>query len=980
MKRQPLLLLVFMFLFVRLSAQEKLYPYLQAVEPNSIYVNWLSKLKGPTSEVYYGLSEDNLSQSATAELTKIRIDGNNYHQVKLENLTPNTKYYYKVVSKVGSVESFSELRSFKTLPEPGKMATADGHIRFLVLGDNQLQGNDRYNRFVQAAYDMILKKWGPTPDDHVAMTVMVGDQVDIGMGSHYANVHFAKNRVLSGYLPIQTLVGNHETYGNPGIQLYRDLFVLDEFSYKGIQSETEDFFARQAGNVLFIGFCSEKTSEADDEKQEAWLKKIIAEVEHDETVDWIVSLSHRPYQTEQYIGDIYSWVRETAVPMLSKLDKYVLHIGAHHHNYARGQLKDAPVYHMISGGTAWDQYWGYGEEENYDDVQKTISQWCYQIIDVDLEKKSFSVEVYSIGSVDEWLLNVNVDGFHRVKEQVAPDKPSLKLSQDPSVAASLKDLKLVGSVYSSPVNEECNSTQFQVSKFDDFSVVQYESYRHFEDLFGMGDRKDYSKDQMEGVDMFEVQIPENGVEKGVNYARVRYRDQNLNWSEWSEPVQFVVGEGGQDPEPKLTVQGDTFPLEGPIRMSYQGAKKDNKPWIGLYKHDAWLGTTPSRGWYYAAQDSTKASDFREVGNLTFDRLTVKTGSGSRPGIVTPPEAGRYKCVLFHTGGIKGAYNVDAETPVFYIGPTPALRVVTELPEKGFYALGSEIKIGVANAPAINKDIIHVFRVGDSVHLLDATHNKPASSVEVKDLTRSGDASYLPFMPTSPGYYYAAYYVEGTPMIVGNVVEFQVGEKIGEIETDKSSYQLNEPITVTWRNTPGIPKDWIGIYKKEDDPQVNSSDESGYSYTYFDGVPYGTAVIGENERPKVGGEYFAAVFTNDSYTEVTNRAFFTVEDSREVPTFQVEKQTAVYGDESFVPATVSNGKPLILRSKDEQIVVVDESNAAQVKIKGVGEAEVRCSVEGDAQYQPAAAVVKISVTPAKLKVAAKDFEKVYDGTA
>lgn len=259
-------------LFTHLSAQEKLYPYLQAVEPTSIYINWLSKLRNPTTEVLYGESADDLSQRVKGDIPLTLGSNNNYHQVKLEGLTPNTKYYYKAVSKVGDVESSSELLSFKTLPEPGKMATADGHLRFLVLGDNQLQGNDRYDRFVASAHDVILKKWGggggTTPDDHVAMTVMVGDQVDLGMDSHYVNVHFAKNKQLSGYLAIQTLVGNHETYGLPGLSLYRDLFVLDEFSYKGIEPGTEDFFARQAGNVLFIGFCSEKTNEANDELQE----------------------------------------------------------------------------------------------------------------------------------------------------------------------------------------------------------------------------------------------------------------------------------------------------------------------------------------------------------------------------------------------------------------------------------------------------------------------------------------------------------------------------------------------------------------------------------------------------------------------------------------------------------------------------------------------------------------------------------------
>ena len=569
MKHFTLLWLLPLFIASPLFAQERLYPYLQAVEPNSICINWLSHLKNPTSEVQYGVSADSLTMRAHGGIPIMPGRLFKFHKVKLENLTPNTKYYYRVVSHDGGKESLSEVYSFKTLPMHGHMATADGHLRFLVMGDNQLLGNDRYNRLVRAAHDVTMAKWGDSmnasPDDYIAMTIMVGDQVDVGMAQHYEKVHFVKNRLLSSNLAIQTLVGNHETYGRPGLSLYHDLFEIDGFEYMGIKSGSEDFFARQAGNVLFIGLCSEKTAGASDEKQEQWLKQILAAAESDSTVDWIISLSHRPYQTEQCAGDIYPWLRQTAVPMMSKLNKYVLHIGAHHHNYARGQLKEAPAYHMISGGTSWDQYWGSGKEENYDDVQKTISQWCFQLIDIDLEKKSFNVESYSIGSKYEWLPNVKVDEFHRIKGKARPNQPHIVGCFDTDRPINLSEVVIQGSTYSSPSNEECNSTQFQVSKFSDFSEVQYENYRHYEDLFGKADRKDHSKDLNEGVNIFMTTIPTGSVHRGLNYARVRYRDRNLNWSEWSEAVRFNVGDGGAEPKLKLTVAKNVTPVSDAVK-------------------------------------------------------------------------------------------------------------------------------------------------------------------------------------------------------------------------------------------------------------------------------------------------------------------------------------------------------------------------------------------------------------------------------
>ena len=80
--------------------------------------------------------------------------------------------------------------------------------------------------------------------------------------------------------------------------------------------------------------------------------------QNDGTVDWILTFSHRPYESEQYVGDISSWIKMDAVPLCMQYNKYLMHVGAHHHIYSRGQFKDVPVYNIISGGTAWDQYWG----------------------------------------------------------------------------------------------------------------------------------------------------------------------------------------------------------------------------------------------------------------------------------------------------------------------------------------------------------------------------------------------------------------------------------------------------------------------------------------------------------------------------------------------------------------------------------------------------------------------------------------------
>lgn len=67
-------------------------------------------------------------------------------------------------------------------------------------------------------------------------------------------------------------------------------FYIDEIKYKGITSGNENYYAQQAGNVLFISLSSEHTGSA----QQIWLQQILNEANNDPTVDWIISLSHRP--------------------------------------------------------------------------------------------------------------------------------------------------------------------------------------------------------------------------------------------------------------------------------------------------------------------------------------------------------------------------------------------------------------------------------------------------------------------------------------------------------------------------------------------------------------------------------------------------------------------------------------------------------------------------------------------------------------
>jgi purple acid phosphatase-like protein/type IX secretion system substrate protein/calcineurin-like phosphoesterase family protein len=807
------------------SEAQNLFPYLQNATPTSIYVNWKTT-SNPESIVEYGTTSSNLNVTATGNtnvFTDSGYPGNYfYHSVKLTNLTPNTKYYYRI--KTGT--DVSAVTSFKTLPNPGQAATADGHIRFLIMGDNQLKAVPRYDSLVSAAKRKIRQKWGASlsPEDNVAMTFMVGDQVDVGTLDHYEHVHFKKNKGLSGNIPIQTTVGNHETYGTLGMNSYYDHFYISELSYRGISSGTENYYAQQAGNVLFISLSSEHTGAA----QLSWLQQVIAAANTDTTVDWIFSLSHRPYQAEQYVGDISTWVRNTAVPLMVTSPKYAMHIGAHHHLYHRGQLKDTPTYNIISGGTAWDQYWGSSTEQDFEDVQKTICNWIYQIVDIDVVNGKMDVESYSIGSVDRWKNNQLMDTFHRYKNKPAPAKPSITNAFPANVTLPVT---ISGSAYSTTTNELLNTSQFLISQTPTFDIIKKEVYRDFENLYGKyGTQKDSTVNINLGVDITKMVLASNSLANGQYYVKLRYRDRNLEWSPWSDVKTFTVT-GSTSVTTAITTDAATYSQNAAIRVNFTDAPASTTTWIGLYKEGQTPGASASQAWQYT---NGSASGF----------INFSSGLATK---------GRYYAAIFSNGG----YTEIASRKYFYVGPVPVLSTDHEE-----YAVGSPVIVSFSNGPQLSNDWIGIYKMG-----VNPGGSVPSTSWQYVT-TASGTKT---FTGLAKGYYYAEYYLQNGYNPIGNKVFFKVGDIVTELWINKPVYDLGEQISASWTDAPGIVKDWLGIYHQGDNPNINPL----VSYTYFNGLAQGTKNITGADLPTQTGNYFIVMFTNDSYNEVSNRVSFEV---------------------------------------------------------------------------------------------------------
>jgi hypothetical protein len=833
MKIIAILLLVFVDMLSTAFAQNpNLKPYLQAPTPTSLWVTWKLGPSSRESVVKFGTAPTVLDKSFRGNTSVYSDAGYNnnyyYHSVKLVGLVPNTKYYYKIISGADS----SAIYSFRTLPLPGQPATADGHLRFLFMGDNQIKAQPRYDSMVVAAKRKLEQLGGGEVNDYISMILNVGDQVDVGTLDHYENVHFKKSSYISPYSAITTIVGNHETYGTLGMSAYRNHFFYDSLSYQGISSGTEDHYAIQAGNVLFLNLNTENTSAA----QFSWVQQVVNRANTDTTVEWIVSLAHRPYQAEQYIGDISTWIRNTVVPFLNTSPKFVLHFGAHHHLYARGQIKDKPVYHLISGGTAWDQYWGMSTEQDYDDVQKTISNWGYQIVDFDKNKKRVDVECYSVGSIYNYHNNRLIDKFYRIKGQPKPNQPLITAAFGDSIRLPFN---VTGSAFSSAnISEQLNTTEFQISSDKNGRVIEKTILRDFEDFFGSAGRPDTTIDKNKNIDIKNLNMPIGFLSNGKHFIRVRHRDKNLEWSDWS-PVDSFKIVGSSVGLVKLKANKDAYSLTDTIKVTFSGGPGNPQDWIGVYR----LGDTPgpiaSRQWKYVTSGN---------GVITFQGLPSNT----------------YFVAYF----INNRYTEIATRVTFYVGSIAELSSA-----KSNYRLTDTVKIKYVKAPAFANDWIGIYKIGMT----------PGGLPSLFWRYTAGDSGTVKATGLGKGYYFAQYFIKDGYTSPGNPEFFSIGDTITRLSIDKSVYQPGEYITATWSDAPGNPKDWLGVYDSVANPFIVPL----ISFTYIAGRPEGA--LSDSIAPKRPGSYFICLFTNDSYTEVSNRVHFKV-----MGPLEADKETASEG--------------------------------------------------------------------------------------
>lgn len=524
-----LLCAAFLLLTGFAANSQTLKPYLQSATTHSIWVGWRTT-SGTESTVRWGTSPDELSNTIEGGVHTFAADYL-WHSAKISGLQANTAYYYKI--KTGAEES--AIYRFRTYPDP----TTGGHIRVLIVGDTQHPVTAQ--RTFEAAKQKLTEKYGPNLEDQVHLILKQGDNVDAGVLLQYTSMHFNPLSNLSGNIPTMTVVGNHEYYQNSDLSYYFPHFEYDDpdLFYNGITGQNgEHYYAFSVGPVVFCMMNSNEWWST----QTQWLSNVVNSVNSDSNVKWLFGTAHHPLRCENWVSDGSAYIRDQIIPVLRSSEKTAMYTSGHSHMYARGSNRDSAVWEVISGGGGLIQNWNENPEQNYPDVQRSFDVWTYQIMDIDLDARTMDVECYSIGNQEYVLDNVLIDQFHRYFGLLAPEQPQFNAVPD---TLSLP-YTFEGSAYFSPEGEPYNATQFEIAGASgDFqSDLLLTVKRDFEDFFQIESPSYWSPiDQMAGVNIFQLNVDSTQVYQGLNWIRVRYRDQNLEWSRWSEPLPFYAQNG-----------------------------------------------------------------------------------------------------------------------------------------------------------------------------------------------------------------------------------------------------------------------------------------------------------------------------------------------------------------------------------------------------------------------------------------------------
>ncbi|MBS1660441.1 MAG: metallophosphoesterase family protein [Bacteroidetes bacterium] len=311
-------------------------PFLQAATPNSIVIRWRTDVLS-RGIVHFGKTLEKLDRNAqdTVLVTE--------HKIKLDNLEPNTKYFYTIGSYRDSLQGGPN-NYFFTLPTPGTEAL----YRIAAVGDC---GNNSVNQ--RSVRDALIKYIG---DNYLNAWILLGDNAystgrDAEFQSNFFNVY--KETLLPKY-PLYPSPGNHDYYDGDSseqkvqqthqVAYFQNFTMPSEGEAGGVPSHNPAFYSYDLGNIHFLSLDSYGIEEERYRMydtlgpQVQWVKKDLEAYGHK---GWVIAYWHHPpYTMGSHNSDHETeliHIRENFIQILERYGVDLIICG-HSHDYERSQL------------------------------------------------------------------------------------------------------------------------------------------------------------------------------------------------------------------------------------------------------------------------------------------------------------------------------------------------------------------------------------------------------------------------------------------------------------------------------------------------------------------------------------------------------------------------------------------------------------------------------------------------------------------
>lgn len=495
-------------------------PYLQDVTDQSAKIMFETST-GTTATVLYGVSPFQLNLSADA-VSQTGSGSSRIFTSFLPDLTGKTKYYYKVILG-NNVQS--NVYHFTTLDIPAN----EQNINFVSISDMQRTGAhpNVYFNLVNSGIIPIMNQEVEGGMDALHGVLIPGDLVQSGgTYSQWKNDFFDLGENLSTIVPLYPSVGNHEYY-NDGLGNYLKYFDLP---LNGHVNFPEQWWYKDFSNIRVIALNSNSNS-SEQALQLSWLTSTMNAVCTDTIIDFVFVQLHAPFKSEMWTPGESNFTGQVVSIMdnfTQTCQKPTIHLFGHTHGYSRGQSK----YHehlwinVATAGGAID-YWGEFPNHDYEEFTHSEDEYGFVLLKGQAgPDPEVLVKRYSRG--DDYISKNNelTDSVTLRLVEFPPAKPKPVWPVD-SIDFNCATFK--ASAFFDPYNFHQGS-HWQVSTTPDFSTLTADVWKQHENLYQNTDTQ--VNDDLTDEDDFILNPSQ------TYYWRIRYRDNYLRWSPWSDTQLF----------------------------------------------------------------------------------------------------------------------------------------------------------------------------------------------------------------------------------------------------------------------------------------------------------------------------------------------------------------------------------------------------------------------------------------------------------